>query len=139
MARRLAREAVVEIEFGGPDDGTPSWGTPITLQGKAREVTIRQTGDAVNLAGIGEAYARMRFGGNAQQTLTVEGFLTAYTFEYFQSGVSPIGYVARVSIKPHSTLTTGYVFTGVITDWQWSASAGERQIERFELTGPLDE
>lgn len=140
MARRIARDCIVQIALGGFDDGsTVTWGTDTTITGHAQSVSIQQSGDTVNLAGLGETDARVRLGGPRRQTISIEGFVIANTFTFYVSGTtSPVGYRARVKIKPDSTLTTAYEYTGIIREWRWNTQTGDRQVEQIEIEGPLD-
>lgn len=143
MARRIARDAVIEIQLGGFDDGsTPTWGTAQSLTGIARSVSVEQSSDTVNLAGIGDFTARIRASGPARQRLTIEGFNSTNSFGFYvQEGansVSPVGYRAQVRIKPHSSLAAPYTFTGIIREWRWNAQVGQEQVEHIEIEGPYD-
>lgn len=140
MARLIARDATVEIQFGGFDDGgNPTWGTATAIHGIAREVSVEQRANAINLAGLNDLLARMRFAGTASQTLRISLFIPTDGFWAFGAPpASPIGSRARVNIKPRSTLTTPFQFEGVVTRWQWSTQAGEAQVEEIEIEGPLD-
>jgi len=140
MARRIARDAVVQIALGGFDDGSAiTWSADQTITGIARSVSIRESAPEVNLAGLGEIAGRMRMAGPATRTMTIEGFNPGNSFYFYVGGTtSPVGYRARVKVKPHSALTAAYEFDGVITRFEWSAQTGEPQVETIEIAGPLD-
>jgi len=139
--RNIARDAVVQIAFGGPDSTTaPTWGTDADITGIARQVTIEQSVDTANLAGIGDTYARIRAAGHAQQRITIDGFVSTQSFQFYVGATpeSPVGYRVRVKVKPRSSLATAHEFTGIVREWSWQASAGDRQEERIVVEGPID-
>lgn len=140
MARRIARDAVVTIAYGGFDDGTPTWGTATAIQGVAESIEIEESVETVDVAGLGEFSARMRAAGGARRRITMSNFIPGAGFSHYQTGgMSPVGYYARVEVKPDSTLSTPYQYTGIIERWQWSANRNDRQVERIEIVGPIDE
>jgi hypothetical protein len=139
MARRIARDATIAIQFGGVDDGSViTWGTATQIEGKCSEISIDYRSQNVNLAGLSDAYARMRSAGTAEYTIRIRAFIPADSFDFYVSGNPPLHQRVRVRIKPLSTLATEAEFTGVITKWSWSAQAGQEQIEEIEIVGPLD-
>jgi len=139
MARRIARDAVVQIAILGADDGSslPA-GTNVDIEGKCRQISIDYEGQSVDLAGLGEVDSRMRFGGAAKFTIRLQSFLTTNDFEYYDTTRSYVGYRARVRIKPASALANFREYIGVITRWNWSAQAAQEQIEEIQIEGPLD-
>jgi len=139
MARRVARDAVVQIAILGQDDGSqlPA-GTNVDIHGKCRQISIDYEGQSVDLSGLGEADSRMRFGGAAKFTLRLQSFLATNDFEFYDTARSYVGYRARVRIKPASALTAFREYIGVITRWSWSAQAAQEQIEEIQIEGPLD-
>ena len=139
MARRTARDATIAIQLGGVDDGSAiTWGTATQIEGKCSEISVDYRSQNVNLAGLSDAYARMRSAGAAEYTIRIRAFIPTDSFDFYASGNPPLHYRARVRIKPRSTLQTDAEYTGVITKWSWSAQAGQEQIEEIEIVGPLD-
>jgi len=139
MARRIARDATIAIQLGGVDDGSAiTWGAATQIEGKCSEISIDYRSQNVNLAGLSDAYARMRSAGAAEYTIRIRAFIPTDSFDFYAGGNPPLHYRARVRIKPRSTLTTDAEYTGVITRWSWSAQAGQEQIEEIEIMGPLD-
>ena len=139
MARRTARDATIAIQLGGVDDGSAiTWGTATQIEGKCSEISVDYRSQNVNLAGLSDAYARMRAAGAAEYTIRIRAFIPTDSFDFYVTNTPPLHYRARVRIKPRSTLTTEAEYTGVITKWGWSAQAGQEQIEEIEIMGPLD-
>lgn len=141
MARRLTREAVVEIAFGGPDDGTPNWATPVSLMGVLQRCEIQCNGETIDLAGAGEDAKRMRYAGGYGFTLTIEG-VSATNDPLFYTGASndtnPIGHYVRVRYKPIAALTNPIVFDGVVREWNASMERYGEQRFRLVMEGPPD-
>ena len=139
MARRIARDVSLQIALGGVDDGsTPTWGTDVAIEGKAREISIDYNSDTVNLAGLSDSYARIRAAGSARFTIRISAFIPTTGYDFYVSGNPPLQHRARVKIKPSSTLEAPYEFAGVIRRWSHNTQAGEAQIEEIEIEGPLD-
>jgi hypothetical protein len=125
MARRTARDATIAIQLGGVDDGTPiTWGAATQIEGKCSEISVDYRSQSVNLAGLSDAYARMRSAGAAEYTIRIRAFIPTDSFDFYVSGNPPLHHRARVRIKPRSTLTMDAEYTGVITKWSWSCSSG---------------
>lgn len=140
MARRRAIDFLAELRLGGPDDGTPEWGTqPIALTAILRDFSIESGGDVVDAAGLGDAYARLRFSGNAKFTVRGTLVVDANAYPLVDATYGPlIGHYARIQVKPDSTASVPYTWDGIITRWELTVQRNDLQEIRFEIQGPID-
>lgn len=142
MARRLAREAVLEIAFGGPDDGSaPVWGASVSIVAQLRRFEIRANGEVIDVAGLSDANKRMRWAGGNEFTATLEGFSATNT-PLFYTGTAqdenPVGHRVRVRYKPIGALTVNHDFAGIVEEWNVQAERYGEQGFRIVVRGPLD-
>lgn len=140
MARRRAIDFLAELRLGGPDDGNPEWGTqsvPITTL--LRDFSIESGGDVIDAAGLGDAYARLRFSGNAKFTIRGTLVVDANTYPLVDAASGPmIGHYIQISVKPDSTANAPYQWAGIITRWELTVQRNDLQEIRFEVQGPFD-
>lgn len=131
---------MAELRIGGPDDGAPDWSTqPLVLTTILRDFSVETGGDVVDAAGLGDAYARLRFSGNAK--FTIRGTLVVDANEYLlvDANTGPlIGHYARIQVKPDSTAAAAYTWDGIITRWELTVQRNDLQEIRFEIQGPID-
>lgn len=140
MARRRAIDFLAELKLGGIDDGQPDWPTnALPLTALLRDFSVEVNGDVVDAAGLGDAYARLRFAGNGRFTL--RGTLVVDTNEYrlVDTNGPQIGHYMQIAVKPDSTQNTPYVWIGIITRWELMVQRNDLQEIRFEMQGPIDQ
>lgn len=138
MARRIAREIVIEIATGGFEDGNPEWGTAERLEGIATSFSVRHQTDTVDTSGIGEFNSRIRAAGSHRFTVSAEVMVSGTSYPLIDTNGVMVGHYARVGVKPISTATTYNIWEGVITNWELSTNKNERQTIKFEIEGPAD-
>lgn len=140
MARNLARDCQVSIVIDTPDGQPPSstWAAPTDITGFAKEVTLRQTGNMVDVSGLSDEYPRKRVG-QWEHVITINYFSSNQQFPFHPTTASPVGYKARVDIKPRTTLAQPYSYYGIITRWEWSTSSADAQVYNIEIEASFDD
>lgn len=141
MARRIAREAVLEIAFGGFDDGSPDWDTPTSAIALLQRAEMQCNGETIDLAGASESPKRIRYAGGYGFTITLEGFSDNNHPLFFTgsgNNTNPVGHYVRIRYKPIGALTNFITFDGIVREWNASFERYGEQRFRLVMEGPID-
>lgn len=139
MARRRAIDFLAELKLGGIDDGTPNWSTAEPITTLLRDFSVETNGDVVDAAGLGDAYARLRFAGNGRFTLRGTLVVDTNAYRLVDTNGPQIGHYMQIAVKPDSSQNVPYVWEGIITRWELMVQRNDLQEIRFEMQGPIDQ
>lgn len=131
MASKLiAAQATMTIAYAGNQDGVPStYGTAIDEQCLLKSWSASKGYSTVNLAAICDTEEQLQIIRSSGK-VEIEAFIDATAGPQFYTYA---GQYSKFIITPKSGIST-LTFTGVMTDWGYSGSAGSEQTEKCTIT-----
>ena len=125
--RLTGQMSTLSIEWGGVQDGAPTWELPVVLTGKVSH-GARETARTVDLAALEDSVDQLQ---TLRTSATYNVDLRVGQAGFI--GAGKIGHYLRVTVKPLSTLVTPEVYVGVVTGRDTDNPDGPT-AERFVLS-----
>ena len=138
-AKIIGEDAAISLKLGTVSAGTITWdgGGLTSIVGNAKRITERDSVDTVNTKALGDSRKKYRAHSGGSE-VTVEQMVPFAGFQYLTSRATRIGDAAQISIKEYSGLSSGMVFTGLVTEWSTEIVQGEATLEKLTIMCDID-
>jgi hypothetical protein len=129
----IGEDIAVQVSFGGPVDGTPTYGTAASIKCVARRISISEDVDQIDVTTLCNGRRKFR-PGKATLRVEIEGLVPAAGYSFRSTGVG-VGTYIKVETKPTSSLASYDAWEGMIASWAWDAAENSAQVERITIVG----
>ena len=129
--RAIGDDATLTLEDRGPQNGTPTSGTPIDVTGRLLSVEITLTSDEVNTGGAGP--------GPLKRTVDRGWTLTAEVVVPI-TGVDALAkdHYVTAQYRVYSGLASPAEYAGILREVRVTSRTGDVATVTYTLTGPAD-
>jgi len=129
--RVIGRDVYCEIYDGGAVDGTPSYGSAVSINGRARELRISEEIGEIDVAALGDLTKRLR---PDQAEWTIEADMVIES-----TGIVSItlGNYVKLITKAYSSFGAA-TYEGFLKSQDIVSRMGETAVQRITLRGPAD-